>query len=157
MLRLYIVSFRPLRLALIPLAATTLGLAANQVNGHGIPLGKHVFVQAGDQIIEAKEAKERFDRGVLFLDARPKESYAFGHIPKALSLPEEKFKSAFEALEPRLRSALDIVVYCSGFGCEASHNVARKLKAAGIPAAVLHEGWPAWTDAGYPVAQGENP
>ena len=41
-----------------------------------------------------------------------------------------------------------------GFGCEASHIVARKLKERGIPAAILHEGWPAWQDAHYPVREG---
>jgi len=48
-------------------------------------------------------------------------------------------------------------VYCSGFGCEASHIVARRLRERGIPAAILHDGWPAWTDAGYPVREGAEP
>ena len=42
----------------------------------------------------------------------------------------------------------------AGYGCEASHLVARKLKERGIPAVVLNEGWPAWTDAGYPIKEG---
>ena len=63
-----------------------------------------------------------------------------------------EFDRAFTALEPRLRASFDVVVYCSGFGCEASHLVARRLKERGIPAVVLSEGWPAWQEAGYPMA-----
>ena len=70
---------------------------------------------------------------------------------------EEDFDRAFATIEPRLRESLDVIVYCAGFGCEASHIVARKLKDRGIPAAILHEGWPAWQDAGYPVKPGRQP
>ena len=45
-------------------------------------------------------------------------------------------------------------MYCSGYGCEASHLVAAQARGGGIQAAILHEGWPAWTDAGYPVKEG---
>ena len=50
-----------------------------------------------------------------------------GHVPGALPLPEDDFDRAFATLEDRLRSHFDIIVYCSGYGCEASHIVARKL------------------------------
>ena len=79
------------------------------------------------------------------------------HIPGALALPEDDFDRAFTALEPRLRASFDVVVYCSGFGCEASHLVARRLKERGIPAVVLSEGWPAWQEAGYPIKEGPQP
>src|SRR6266571_545699 len=90
-------------------------------------------------------------RGVLLLDARPRDFWTMSHIPGSLSLPEEEFDRAFAELEPKLRATFNIVVYCSGYGCEASHIVARKLREKGIHAAILSEGWPAWTDAGYPV------
>jgi len=79
------------------------------------------------------------------------------HVPGALPLPEDDFDRAFASIEDRLRSHFDIIVYCSGYGCEASHIVARKLAGQRIRAAVLHEGWPAWTDAGYPVKEGPQP
>jgi rhodanese-related sulfurtransferase len=78
-------------------------------------------------------------------------------IPGALSLPEEGFEAAFAALEPRLRAHFNLVVYCSGYGCEASHVVARRLREKGVHAAILDEGWPAWTDAGYPTERGKKP
>jgi rhodanese-related sulfurtransferase len=70
-------------------------------------------------------------------------------IPGALALPEEDFDRSFAEIEERLRRASGIVVYCSGFGCEASHVVARKLRERGLIAAILNEGIPAWLDAGF--------
>ncbi len=146
-----------LRAGLIVLAGSVLGLLWNGLSGHGFALGSHALVQPGDQLVEASQARRLWARGALFVDAREGPYYAMGHVPGALLLPEPEFEAAFARLEPRLRAALDVVVYCSGFGCEASHIVARRLKERGVPAAVLHEGWPAWTDAGHPVTTGSQP
>jgi len=135
----------------------SLGLAWNTLSGRGLVLSRNVLVREGDEIVEVADAKKRLDGGALFLDARPEAFYRMSHIPGALPLPEEDFDPAFARLEPRLRGTLDIVVYCSGFGCEASHDVARKLKERGIPAAILHEGWPAWEEARYPIREGPQP
>jgi rhodanese-related sulfurtransferase len=134
-----------------------LGLAWNALGGRGIALSKNVFLKDGDEVVQAIEARARLDKGALFLDARPVAFYNMGHIPGAFPLPEDDFDRAFARLETTLRARFEIVVYCSGYGCEASHIVARKLKERGIPAAILHEGWPAWTEAGYPVKTGEAP
>lgn len=133
------------------------GLAWNAAGPRGFALGQSVFVQSGDEVIEAPEARSRLDKGALFLDARPVDFWKMSHIPGSRSLPEDDFDRAFAELEPRLRQTYNIVVYCSGYGCEASHIVARKLKERQIQAAILHEGWPAWTDAGYPTKEGEQP
>lgn len=148
---------RPLRALAIVLLGAALGLAWNALSGRGFALGSNVYLKPGDERVAAAAAKERLERGALFLDARPRAFYQMGHVPGALSLSEEDFDAAFTRLEDRLRSRFDVIVYCSGFGCEASHVVARKLKARGIPAAVLDEGWPAWTGAGYPVKSGDEP
>jgi len=145
------------RIVFILLAATGFGLAWNAFSGRGVALGRNAYMGDGDEEITAQEARGRLDKGALFLDARPVAFYEMSHIPSALPLPEDDFDKAFAKLEPRLRSSFDIVVYCSGFGCEASHLVARRLKERGIPAVVLSEGWPAWTDAGYPTKEGAQP
>lgn len=146
-----------MRIAAILALGAGLGLAWNGLSGRGIALSTNVFIRAEDEVIEAKEAKARLEKGALFLDARPIDFYKMEHIPGALPLPEPDFDAAFAKLEPRLRSSFDIVVYCSGWGCEASHIVAAKLRERGIHAAILHEGWPAWTDAGYPTKAGDVP
>jgi rhodanese-related sulfurtransferase len=150
-------SVRWYRVASILGAGAALGLLWNGFSGRGFALDKSVFVQAGDEVIEAKEAKARLDQGALFLDARPVDFYRMSHIPGSLPLPEPEFDAYFKRLEPRLRSSFNIVVYCAGYGCEASHVVARKLRDKNIHAAILNEGWPAWTDAGYPTKPGEEP
>ena len=148
---------RPFRIVSILAGAVVLGLAWNGLGGRGFALTQNAYIQEGDVQVDAPEARARLDQGALFLDARPVAFYEMSHIPGALPLPEDDFDRAFAGLEPRLRNTLDIVVYCSGFGCEASDLVARRLKERGIPAIVLAEGWPAWTDAGYPIKEGPRP
>ena len=143
------------RILLIVAAGLASGMAWNTWSGRGIALGANAFLREGAEEIPAAQAKERFDRGVLFLDARPVANYEMSHIPNAVPLPEDDFDRHFATIEARLRSSFDAVVYCAGYGCEASHLVAERLKAKGIHVAILNEGWPAWTDAGYPVTEGK--
>jgi rhodanese-related sulfurtransferase len=145
------------RAVLIVATGAGLGLTWNAASGRGFALERNALVKEGDQVVEAPQARQRLEKGALFLDARPVDFYEMSHIPGALPLPEEDFDRAFAKIEPRLRESLDVIVYCAGFGCEASHIVARKLKDRGIPAEILHEGWPAWQDAGYPVKPGREP
>ena len=146
-------------MAVILAASFVLGLLWNAWSGRGIDLRANAFVAPGEKLeeISAAEARKRLDDGALFLDARPREFYEMEHIPGALPLPEDDFERAFTQLEPKLRSSFDIVVYCSGYGCEASHDVTRALRKKGVGAVILNEGWPAWTDAGYPTKQGKEP
>ena len=152
-------SFRWWRLVAIVTVGLGLGLAWNSWSGRGLALGSNAFVRPGEAVeeIEPAEARARLDRGALFLDARGIDYYAMGHIPGALLLPEHDFDRAFAQLEGTLRKRFDIVVYCSGYGCEASHNVTRLLQERSIHAVVLQGGWPDWTDAGYPVTAGAQP
>jgi rhodanese-related sulfurtransferase len=139
------------RFILILVAGVTLGLAWNAASGRGISLAESVLVQAGDELVAATEAKRLLDAGALFLDARPRDFWRMSRIPGSLPLPEEDFERAFRETEPQLRRASAIVVYCSGYGCEASHLVARRLREKGFAAAILDEGLPAWQDANLPL------
>ena len=139
------------RFILILVTGVAAGLAWNAASGRGFAVGRSVLVQAGDELVRARDAKLLLDRGALFLDARPRDFWRMNRIPGALSLPEDDFERAFAQLQDRLRRASGIVVYCSGFGCDASHVVARKLRERGFIAAILDEGIPAWQDAGLPM------
>jgi rhodanese-related sulfurtransferase len=147
------------RLIAIVIVGMGLGLAWNAASGRGFALSRNAFLRPGDQLVEipVAEAKQRLEQGALVLDVRGWEFYKMGHIPGSLNLPMEDFENAFRKLEPRLRGSFDIVVYCAGYGCEASHIVARQLKEQGVHAVILNEGWPAWQDAGYPTREGETP
>ena len=150
-------SLRPLRILLIVAMGLVCGMAWNTWGGSGLPLRANAFLREGAAEIDASVARARFDHGALFLDARPLANYEMSHIPGALPLPEDDFDRHFATLEPRLRSSFDTVIYCAGYGCEASHIVAAKLHDRGIQVEVLNEGWPAWTEAGYPVKEGPQP
>ena len=139
------------RFILILVTGAGAGLLWNAASGRGFALGQSVLVQAGDELVRTADAKLLLDRGALFLDARPRDFWRMNRIPGALPLPEDDFDRALPEVEPRLRRASGIVVYCSGFGCEASHIVARRLRERGFIAAILDEGLPAWQDAGFPV------
>jgi rhodanese-related sulfurtransferase len=138
-------------MAVIVVVGAACGLAWNSLSGKGFDLGQSVFVQAGDVLIPAPEARSWLDKGALFIDARPRDFWRMSRIPGAVSLPEEDFDRAFAELEPQLRKNLNIIVYCSGYGCESSHIVARQLRARGFPATILDEGLPAWQDEEYPL------
>lgn len=144
-------SFDWKRFILILVTGAGAGLLWNATSGRGFALGRSVLVQAGDELVQVADAKALLDRGALFLDARPRDFWRMSRIPGALPLPEEDFDRAFAEAEKRLRRSSGIVVYCSGFGCEASHVVARKLRERGLIAAILDEGLPAWQDAGLPM------
>ena len=144
-------SFDWKRFILILVTGAAAGLLWNAASGRGFALGRSVLVQAGDEVVQVADARTLLDRGALFLDARPRDFWRMSRIPGALSLPEDDFDRAFAEAEARLRRASGIVVYCSGFGCEASHIVARKLRERGLIAAILDEGLPAWQDAGLPM------
>src|SRR5512139_351497 len=99
------------RFILILVGGVVAGLAWNAASGRGFALGRSVLVQAGDELVEAKDAKRLLDRGALFLDARPRDFWRMNRIPGALSLPEDDFDKAFATLEPTLRRAKAVVVY----------------------------------------------
>jgi len=139
------------RFALILALGGSAGLAWNALSGRGLALGRSVLAQAGDELVPAAQAKLLLDRGALFLDARPRDFWRMSRIPGALPLPEDSFEQAFAPLAPTIRRAKAVVVYCSGYGCDASHVVARKLRERGIAAGILDEGLPAWEDARLPV------
>ena len=145
-------------MAVIVGSGMALGFAWNAWSGRGLTLAGNAFIRPGETLeeINAQEAKRRFDKGALFFDARPRDFFGLGHIPGARPLPEADFDPAFAGLEPLLRSRFDLVVYCTAM-CDASHQVARRLRDKGIHAAILIDGLPAWTDAGLPVRQGEEP
>lgn len=147
------------RMATIVSVAVLAGLGWNAWSGRGMTLRANALIKPGEKLkeIPAAEAKGLLDKGALFLDARPLDFYTMGHVPGALSLPLEDFNAAFARLEPTLRQRFEIVVYCAGYGCDASHEVVRMMRDRGVAAVILAEGWPAWTDAKYPTTTGPNP
>lgn len=93
---------------------------------------------------------ERWQGGVLWIDARPQEQYDAGHVPEALLLNEQQFdQQLFNYLDTLQTNTKPIVIYCSGAKCDASRHVLERLKQT-LPiedAFVLKGGWNAWQEA----------
>jgi rhodanese-related sulfurtransferase len=139
------------RFILILVTGVAANLAWNATSNQNFALGQSVLVQVGDEIVEAKDAKTLLDRNALFLDARPRDFWRMSRIPNALPLPEKDFERSFAEIEPSLHQTSGIVVYCSGFECETSHLITRKLREQNLIAAILNKKIPTWQNAKLPM------
>ncbi|MDG5483366.1 ArsR/SmtB family transcription factor [Mycolicibacterium gadium] len=90
------------------------------------------------------------DGEVVVLDVRPEQEYAAGHIAGAVSLPVANL-SAHLANLPRER---DYVAYCRGPYCVYADEAVAALRAHGLNAQRLTEGYPEWWLSGRPVRTG---
>ncbi len=102
--------------------------------------------------VSRAELVDRANRGqVVILDVRPREEFAAGHIPGALSVPLDELDVALARLPKR---AL-VVAYCRGPYCVLAPQALERLRAKGFTARRLADGMPEWRLAGLPVAVGE--
>lgn len=107
--------------------------------------GKPAWIENADGTIEPRRAVE-LGAGVLWIDARVRKEFDRGHIDGALLLNEDEWDAQLPALLERWNPGQQrAVVYCDGGVCQASRQVAARLRDAGIaPVSVLRGGWPEW-------------
>ena len=100
--------------------------------------------------ISLDKAKEFFENGVLFIDARDEVYYNEGHIKNAMKnvfLMELIFN-----IEDKQTKEDPIVVYCGDPGCGDSEDLAYDLKNEGFKKLfVFKGGWLEWSAANYPA------
>jgi rhodanese-related sulfurtransferase/predicted transcriptional regulator len=93
------------------------------------------------EAIGREELVARLARGdVVLIDVRPGEEYAAGHIDGALSIP----LAELERRLAELPAGREVVAYCRGPFCAYAHEAVRQLRASGLKARRLEEGWPEW-------------
>ena len=101
------------------------------------------------------ETRELLAAGALAVDARTGELFVTGHLPGAVSLPLEGVPDDATALAAALPAGRTLVVYCSGYGCTDSYDLAVLLLAAGYrDVRVFEGGVPAWREAGLSLTTG---
>ena len=101
-----------------------------------------------EQVTRA-ELLERIQTGqVTVIDVRPREEYAAGHIPAAVSLPLDELAEHLAELP----DGHDIVAYCRGAYCVLAHEAVRMLTEHGHTAMRLADGMLEWRLADLPVA-----
>ena len=98
--------------------------------------------------VPAGELLDRVRKGlVTVLDVRPPDEYAAGHIAGAVNVPLAELEKYLHKLKPKK----EVVAYCRGPHCVLSYDAVDKLRARGIKARRLKEGYPEWKAAGLPV------
>ncbi|WP_281904385.1 ArsR/SmtB family transcription factor [Phytohabitans aurantiacus] len=85
---------------------------------------------------------------VTVLDVRPREEYAAGHIPGAVSIPLDELSKRLAELP----GDGQIVAYCRGAYCVLAHDAVRLLRAHGRDATRLADGMLEWRLADLPIA-----
>jgi rhodanese-related sulfurtransferase len=88
---------------------------------------------------------------VTVIDVRPREEYAAGHIPGAISVPLADLPKRLGDLRKRH----DVVAYCRGPYCVMALDAVDLLRRKGIRAHRLEEGVLEWRARGWRVATGE--
>jgi rhodanese-related sulfurtransferase len=98
-------------------------------------LGEDVEAIGRDELIA------RMRKGdVVLVDVRPTPEFEAGHIKGARSIPLEELEDRLAEL-PADR---EVVAYCRGPFCAYAHDAVRRLRAEGLRARRLEEGWPEW-------------
>jgi rhodanese-related sulfurtransferase len=94
------------------------------------------------------ELSRRMTNGeVVVLDVRPAQEYAAGHIAGAHSVPV----SDISARLAELSDEKEYVAYCRGPYCVYADEAVAMLRANGLKAQRLTEGYPEWWLSGRPV------
>jgi rhodanese-related sulfurtransferase len=94
--------------------------------------------------------------GVFFIDARPVSQFTEGHVPGAFHIDVEAFRQGRPDVLEFLPVDAEIIIYCGGGECDASHMVERMMRSHGYEKLrIFEEGFPAWLKAELPVETGE--
>ncbi|WP_047238138.1 ArsR/SmtB family transcription factor [Chromobacterium subtsugae] len=102
----------------------------------------------GAEAVSREALLERLrDGDALLLDVRPADEYAQGHLPGALNIPLEMLPQRLAELP----AGLEIIAYCRGPFCALSVQAVAALRAGGLAARRLADGFPDWKAAGLPV------
>ena len=104
-------------------------------------------------LMQVKEFHDR--KEAVIVDARDGATFAAGHITGAVSLPLGEADGRLAEFARRYQPATLLVVYCNGYDCHDSHDLAGKLITKGFTTVFVFEGgFPEWEAAGYPVTGG---
>jgi rhodanese-related sulfurtransferase/DNA-binding transcriptional ArsR family regulator len=110
----------------------------------------NTFLTVKDELepLPRQELLERVRDGlVTVLDVRPPEEYAAGHVPGAVNVPLSELEHYMNELD----SEQEIVAYCRGPHCVLAFDAVACLRAKGLKARRLEDGYPEWKTAGLPV------
>ena len=147
----------------ILLLAGAAGLLNNAFRTDPLPLVQDWGERSGDlartrlptglSVIDIKDMKRAYrDKGVLVLDARPRDFYMMEHIPGAVSFPLEAAEKNMSELVKGLPPDINIITYCDGPSCPSARKLGAMLLRAGRGnVRVFLGGMEDWVTHGLPV------
>ncbi|MCB0534816.1 MAG: ArsR family transcriptional regulator [Saprospiraceae bacterium] len=95
------------------------------------------FRRSMDSLGSVVHKSLRTDAGVFFLDVRPADEYATGHLPEAHGIPVKELPERMDEL-PRDKT---IIAYCRGPFCTYADEAVQLLNANGFRALRLEESY----------------
>lgn len=93
----------------------------------GVVQLKRTDAKPATEEVAAATARD-WGANVVWVDARPQAKYDRGHIEGALLLNEDEWDRLVPAFLDAWEPEKQVVVYCDGGSCDASHAVARRLR-----------------------------
>lgn len=104
------------------------------------------------EAVSRQELTDRLANGlVTVLDVRPPEEYAAGHVPGARNIPLAELEERLSELP----KGAEVIAYCRGPYCVLAFEAVAALRAKGIKARRLEDGFPEWKAAGLAVEAAE--
>jgi rhodanese-related sulfurtransferase len=86
----------------------------------------------------------------IVIDARPLKMYQMGHIPSAVSLPDNKFDEEYKTALKGVDKSKELIIYCGGFDCAKSPKLAIMLAKEGHTNIKIYAaGMPQWSQKSY--------
>jgi rhodanese-related sulfurtransferase len=100
---------------------------------------------APSEMVTVEQARALGDNAI-WVDARPDDEFASDHVPGAISLNEDRWNEMLPQFLAVWTPGRKIVIYCSSLSCNASREVARRLRkeAQLSDVFVLEGGWEEW-------------
>jgi len=110
----------------------------------------------GVKTVNLAQAYAQFQRGSLFIDARPASEFAELRVPKSLNISPDMLEAGLAGKVAGLARDQEIVVYCGQVSCDLALKVAEKLQSLGFTRVTAFVGgFSAWDEAGYPADTGK--
>jgi rhodanese-related sulfurtransferase len=129
-------------------ALLLIALASVPAVGEAIYFRDKVSWQSPDRSSEMVTLDKALSWGAnaIWVDARPDNEFEQDHVPGAIPLNEDRWNELLPTLLARWSLEKRIVVYCGSQSCNASREVARRLRdEAGLKEVfVLQGGWETW-------------
>jgi len=99
--------------------------------------------------ISKEELKEKIENAeeIQIVNVLSPDRYNLGLIQGSLRIPLAELEERMDELDP----TVEVVTYCAGTQCPASHQAAEKLAAKGYDVKVYSGGIQEWKEANYPL------